>query len=230
MQDAFWQTISELSGDGSPAALFPDRRNLQKIENWLILSVSERLWEFSQTLGFYELHENWQLRETQTHIHWGKPGPPMTLCISSDSNQLSNKHMCPTFSKGSLVVTRQLTLLWQHRQRNELRKLVYVGLCYPWDREKQPRGRYVKVGTWMRMLAAPKIFWFSWWESIGAEQGEVGKQNTSILWKTGFIHSSVSKTMGLFVCLFVHKLCKALVPPWNLQKELQRPEHPSFSC
>lgn len=71
----------------------------------------------------------------------------------------------------------------------------------------------------MRMLAAPRLLWFSWWESIGAEQGEVRKQNTGILWKTGFINSSLLKIMDLG---FSHMLCKALIPPWNLQKELQR--------
>lgn len=78
----------------------------------------------------------------------------------------------------------------------------------------------------MRMLAAPRLLWFSWWESIGAEQGEVRKQNTGILWKTGFINSSLLKIMDLS---FSHKLCKEFIPPWNLQKDLQRSaslEHP----
>lgn len=105
---------SELSGDGSILALYPDSKRFQQF-----LPAFERAGEASKTFDFYKFRENWQLGETQTQVHRGKPGSTMVLYILSDSSQLSNKYMCPTFSKSSLAITRQLTLFWQYRQHNE---------------------------------------------------------------------------------------------------------------
>lgn len=82
--------------------------------------------------------------ETQTGAQGGKTGSVFVFYIVSDRDQLANKHMCPSFSRSSLAIMRQITLLWQHSTSK-----IKAGCCAPYGTWGTIPGR---VHVWRQVL------------------------------------------------------------------------------
>lgn len=203
---------SELSGDGSVLALFPDNRRFQQF----CLHLKEQ----EKSLKHWFLQVSWELaagrdanssppRKSRVsdgtiHFVWQQPAVQETYVPHFLQKQPGNNKTAYAF------LTVQ-TAQWR-------KKSVCIGLCCPWDMEEQPRGRsvscegrYMDVDvscSWLILLLPggnPK--------RPGREQGKVRRQNIFLFRKTSFINSSVSRTTCFIVALVFHRLCKAFVSP-----------------